>query len=70
MKCSDSFLEMEAQFFKKVLLDLFSIRFWRRGRSEQPQFYLIFRGRTKPLYEAPDLTCHQINQSGHQIGGN
>ena len=32
--------------------------------------FKICRGRSKPLYEAPDLKCHQIIQSWHQIGAN
>ena len=55
---------------KFVVLDLFSIRFSPNSAILKAGSSKICRGRSKPLYEAPDFNCNQIGQSGHQSEDN
>ena len=61
-------------FFKnccaRLNFDPFLTPTMTRTAAILPDFTEFCGGRTKPLYEAPDFNCHQISQSGHQIGGN
>ena len=53
---------LASSYFRSVFRQFLTTKEWRT--------MWILRGCSKPLYEAPNLNCDQIGQSGHQIEDN
>ena len=61
-KWKDIFDMSGSSYFRSVFRRFLTTKEWRT--------MWILRGCSKPLYEAPNLNCNQIGQSGHQIEDN